>query len=403
MVAAGAPPGIGGTSRVIHRLLSEPEMPPLRIFADRVIRARVRGRVGAILPGRYRWLWKAPTTSRVPRLLQWLFGCANLASAAIVGVRAARVCRTENAGWVLSVVDSGISQVAGAIAARRAGLPHVLWVLDLWEENTYPSFERRIARRLERRLWRGAAAILVHSEEAAEHYAAKHCVQCHVLRTPIIDPGAAPARTAEGSPAEGSPAEIVCAGALYWAQADAVSRLERATARIGSSVVLTVLGDHESLTTPAPGAHRIERDVPDSRFRDRLARADLLFLGLSFHTSYPDIVRTAAPARFPEYLAAGTPMIVHAPAGSHVARRARALDLARVVDQPSDEALADAIREVLGDPEAAARRIVRARDCALAYDHRLVADEMIQTLARIADSASSPASPGGASSGAGTR
>ena len=383
---------------MLHRVLSAPEMPPLRIFADRAIRARVRGGVGAILPGRYRWLWKAPTTSRVPRPLQWLFGCANLTSAAIVGVRAARVCRTEKAGWVLSVVDSGISQIAGAIAARRAGLPHVLWVLDLWEENTYPSFDRRIARWLERRLWRGAAAIVVHSEEAAEHYAAKHCVQCQVLRTPIVDPGAAPARTAAGSPAE-----IVCAGALYWAQADAVSRLERATARIGSSVVLTVLGDHEGLITPAPGAHHVERDVPDGRFRDRLARADLLFLGLSFHTSYPDIVRTAAPARFPEYLAAGVPMIVHAPAGSHVARRASGLDLARVVDQPSDEALVDAIQEVLGDPEAAARRVMRAREGALAYDHRLVVDELIQTLARISGSASFPAPPGRTFGGAGTR
>jgi glycosyltransferase involved in cell wall biosynthesis len=369
---------------VVHRILSASEMPTLSVFADRSVRAGVRKGAGAILPGRYRWLWKAPTTSRVPRPLQWLFGCMNLASAVIVGVRAGRACRTENAGWVLSVVDSGISQIAGAIAARRAGLPHVLWVLDLWEENTYPNFDLLIARWLERRLWRGAAAILVHSEEAAEHYATKHCVQCQLLRTPIIDPGAVPVRTVEGSPAE-----IVCAGALYWAQADAISRLERATARIGSSVVLTVLGDHESLATPVPGAHRIERDVPESRFRDRLARADLLFLGLSFHTSYPEIIRTAAPARFPEYLAAGVPMVVHAPAGSHVVRRARELDLARVVDQPSDEALADAIKGVLDDPAAAGGQVARARACALEYDHRLVVGQLIETLTRLSIAASS--------------
>jgi glycosyltransferase involved in cell wall biosynthesis len=296
-------------------------------------------------------------------------------SALVVGVRAGRVCRVENAGWVLSVVDSGISQIAGAIAARIAGIPHVIWVLDLWEENTYPSFDRILARGLERRLWRGAAAVLVHSEEAAEHYASKHGVQCQVLRTPIIDPGAALPRTPEGSPAE-----IVCAGALYWAQADAVSRLERAAAQIGSDVEITVLGDNENLTRRTPAASRIERDIPEDGFRKRLARADLLFLGLSFHTSHPEIIRTAAPARFPEYLAAGVPIVVHAPAGSHIVRRARALDVAQVVDRPSDEALADAIRGVLSDPKTAAARVARARECALEYDHRLVVDQLVETL-----------------------
>jgi glycosyltransferase involved in cell wall biosynthesis len=159
-----------------------------------------------------------------------------------------------------------------------------------------------------------------------------------------------------------------------------VSRLERAAAQIGSDVEITVLGDNENLTRRTPAASRIERDIPEDGFRKRLARADLLFLGLSFHTSHPEIIRTAAPARFPEYLAAGVPIVVHAPAGSHIVRRARALDVAQVVDRPSDEALADAIRGVLSDPKTAAARVARARECALEYDHRLVVDQLVETL-----------------------
>ena len=257
LVAAGAPPGIGGTSLVIHRILSAPGMPALQVFVDRRVRRRVRAGVGAILPARYRWFWKAPTNSRIPAPLQWLCGCLNLLAAGIVGARAGRACRSEDAGWVLSVADSGISQIAGAIAARRAGVPHVLWALDLWEENTYPKFDRLVARRLERRLWRTAAAIVVHSEEAAEHYAAKHGVQCHVLRTPIRDPERLPAPSSRQAQTE-----ILCAGSLYWAQEDAVRRLERTIARMRPNLTLAILSDDETLTIDSLEADRIERAFP---------------------------------------------------------------------------------------------------------------------------------------------
>ncbi len=352
-------------------------MPPLQVFADRRVRRHVRAGVGAILPARYRWFWKAPTSSRIPAPLQWLCGCLNLLAAGIVGARAGRTCRSEDAGWVLSVVDSGISQIAGAIAARRAGVPHVLWVLDLWEENTYPQFDRLVARHLERRLWRTAAAIVVHSEEAAEHYAAKHDVQCHVLRTPIRDPERLPAPSSRQAQTE-----ILCAGSLYWAQEDAVRRLERTVARMRPKLTLTILSDDETLTTEALEADRIEMGVPEAHFRARLLEADMLFLGLSFNTAHPELIRTAAPARFPEYLATGVPLIVHAPPGSHVVRRAVELDAAEVVDRPTDEALKGAIQAVLNDPETAARRAARARTAALQHDHLAVAAQLAQVLER---------------------
>jgi glycosyltransferase involved in cell wall biosynthesis len=385
LVAAGAPPGIGGTSLVVHRILSAPGMPALQVFAGRRVRRLVRAGTGANLPGCYRWFWKAPTTSRIPQPLQWLLGCLNLFYAGITGVRAARACRARDAGWVLSVADSGISQIAGAIAARRAGVPHVLWVLDLWEENTYPPFDRFVARRLERRLWRSSAAILVHSEEAAEHYAVKHGVECHVLRTPIRHADHSPSRASRRLEAA---AEILCAGALYWAQEDAVQRLARVVHQLGPEVRLTILVDDEARIRGTLAAERIERGVPETAFRERLANADLLFLGLSFNAAHQEIIRTAAPARFPEYLASGVPLIVHAPAESHVARRSAQLDVAEVVDQPTDEALRSAIQAVLSDPDTASKRVERAQAAALEHDRSVVAAQLIEILQRTSNSGS---------------
>lgn len=294
------------------------------------------------------------------------------------------MCRSEDARCVLSVADSGISQIAGAIAARRADLPHVLWVLDLWEENTYPRFDRFVARVLERRLWRSSAAILVHSEEAAELYSVKHGVECHVLRTPIRNPGRLPWCS---SRAASTGIEILCAGALYWAQEEAVGRLARVIAELGPPVRLTILGDKDTLPAKALVGAYFERGVPEAQFRERLTQADVLFLGLSFNTAHPEVVKTAAPARFPEYLATGVPMIVHAPAGSHVARRAAELDAALVVDQPSDDILERAVRLVLSDPRTARWHAKRGQAAALEHDSVVVAAQLSEIL-RLASSSS---------------
>jgi glycosyltransferase involved in cell wall biosynthesis len=62
-----------------------------------------------------------------------------------------------------------------------------------------------------------------------------------------------------------------------------------------------------------------------------------------------------------EYLRAGAPILVHAPADSNVARLARAHDLGLVVDENDVAALAAAIRRFLENPAAAARYTANAQ------------------------------------------
>jgi hypothetical protein len=233
----------------------------------------------------------------------------------------------------------------------------VIWVLDPWEENAYSAGDRGMARRLERRLWRSAAAIVVHSEELSEHYARKHGVRCRVLPIPIEEhrPGPVNGR-AEGH------WEVLVAGSIYWAQSEALERVAQAV-RAVPGTYLTVVG--ATRRGRPVGADRQEPALPSAALRDRLARARLLVLGLSFDTAHPEVVRTAAPARLPEYLAAGVPLLVHAPAGSHVAELVRRQDLGTVVDTPDVAALVAAIRAARDEPAAGARRAARAQEFAL--------------------------------------
>jgi glycosyltransferase involved in cell wall biosynthesis len=82
-----------------------------------------------------------------------------------------------------------------------------------------------------------------------------------------------------------------------------------------------------------------------------LREATLLFLPLAWHTKSPDIIATATPGKFTDYLASGRPMLIHAPDYAFVSRYAKQHQLGLVVDQDSPELLAAAIREYLQHPE----------------------------------------------------
>ncbi len=96
--------------------------------------------------------------------------------------------------------------------------------------------------------------------------------------------------------------------------------------------------------------------------------ADILFLPLSFIWPNPEIVRTASPSKMPEYLAAGRPIIVHAPTFSYVANYARSERFALVVDQPDCGKLRQAIIDLKHNKELCHKLVTNARRTAMRHD-----------------------------------
>lgn len=360
-VHAHAPPTPGGTPVLIHRLLSGLSPATLHVLTDRALRRAVERDRERSLAGRYHYfLRKGPRGNRW-RVGRALNGAVNFALAIVAGIQAATIVRRTGAGWVVSVADEGFSPLAGAVAARLARRPHLVMVFDLWEENAYTEFERGFAHLVEGPLFRRASALIVTNEQMAEHYSAKHRLRSHVLATPV-DPELEP--TARGL--EGPPHEVLFAGAIYWAQEDALRRLAEAVAEMPEfSVTLLGSWDAENLARRSIRVDRVEDEVAPAVFRSRLASADILFLGLSFGSGHPDVIRTASPAKLPEYMLSGRPLLIHAPRGSHVAEYGRTYGFAEVVDEPDVEQLAAALRRIVADPEAAAARALKARELAL--------------------------------------
>lgn len=353
-VHAHAPPTRGGTPVLLERLLDG-------VAGDVVTDRRLRAAVDAGRPGvmRAEYHYFVAKGLRGNRFAagRVLTAVANALLAVPAALVVARAARRRSRPVVVSVIDSGISQLAGHIGARIARAPHVLMVFDLWAENAYTGPERVLARLLERRLLRAADAVVVHCREMAEFYMRKHGIQADVVPTPIDL--WEPARKASRK----SPCEVLFAGALYWAQEDAVRRLASAVHRL-DDVHLTLVGsgaDRSNLERRGLYPDTALPALPPSELRRRIEAADVVVVALSFASDHPDVIATASPAKLPEYMASGTPILVHAPRGSHVAEYARERGFAEVVDSPDEGALAAALLRIIGDDKHAAKLAARAR------------------------------------------
>jgi glycosyltransferase involved in cell wall biosynthesis len=79
--------------------------------------------------------------------------------------------------------------------------------------------------------------------------------------------------------------------------------------------------------------------------------ADILFLPLAFNSPYPDIIKTSAPGKMGEYLAAKKPVLVHAPSDSFISWYFRKYNCGCVVDEDDPKKLAQKIIRLLNDTE----------------------------------------------------
>lgn len=96
--------------------------------------------------------------------------------------------------------------------------------------------------------------------------------------------------------------------------------------------------------------------------------ADILFLPLSFTWKSLEIIKTAVPSKMPEYLAAGRPILVHAPDYSYVSKYAREEGFGLVVDRLDPVLLRQAILDLKEDEELCSRLVTNAREVVKRHD-----------------------------------
>lgn len=264
--------------------------------------------------------------------------------------------------------------IAAYFMHRITGLPVFTYVMDdpvgaltNWglQSLVYSLFMSRFLRRC-KQIW-GV------SDGMCEHLEKTFGVACLPL-LPLVDLEDFQCASVGRSGPSGGAFHIVYTGSIYSAQVDAVRRLvhilnQQPELGAADSVPMIL-----TFYTSAPAGvlerqrlmgKNIRRDaVRHEDIAKVVAQADLAFLPLSFDPGMRHVVETSFPSKIAEYLAAGVPILVHAPRYSTVSRYCRQHDCGFVVDEPSEDSLRDALKRLAADPWLRQKLAVRAREIA---------------------------------------
>lgn len=268
-----------------------------------------------------------------------------------------------------------------ACTASPFDLPASLWValrqrrplaVYLFDDPIYqwpPGPLRRVARFFEPLWSRVASTIFAPNEAMVDTFARRRGRVPVLIRNPVsMDAFGASDRPWPVNPAA---RRIVYTGSVYHAQSDAFVNLVQALELVrGWSLHI-----YTSQTAAQIAALGIQG--PNVCVHDHLSQegsyeaqrsSDLLFLPLAFRSSVPEVLKTSAPMKMGEYLASGRPVLVHAPADLFVVGHMRQHDAALIVDQPSPEMLANALKDIVGNADL--RRSICANAFNLAQQYR---------------------------------
>ena len=243
--------------------------------------------------------------------------------------------------------------IAAYFIHRITGLPIYMYIMD------DPAGARRadgsqptLYRVLMPRLVRACKRVWGVSDGMCEYFAHTYNVKCLPL-LPLLDLEGFQKKDARRAERSNGSFHIVFIGSIYSAQVDSVRRLVRVVGqdpgRMGNPDAKT----HLTLYTSAPVAaleqlgvmgKNVRRDeVNHEDIANVMAAADLAFLPLSFEPDMRHIVETSFPSKIAEYLAAGIPILVHAPTYSAAARYCLEHACGLVVGEPSEASLRDAL------------------------------------------------------------
>jgi glycosyltransferase involved in cell wall biosynthesis len=356
VVSHAVPPAWSGQAMVLARLFS-------RIAPERLVVITKAATPPA--PGVGAWYCLPGEPLESARLGRGLLGDWSVAvRVAVRGIRIARRARREGCDVIVACTGDLIDLPASGIACRLLRIPLVVYSFDdyLSQWRFSPQALCR-ARLLEPVVLRIAAAVIVPNEAAAAEVANRWSGTPRVVRNPACGPAAA-------GPAPPPPAcTILYTGAIYHVNESAfrtlIAGLDLA-AELDPELVIYTAQDRDRIAAEGVAGPRVRvhPHVDPGVASDLQRSAAILFLGFSFDSSVPEIVRTSAPGKLSDYLASGVPILALAPPGSFLAEFLATRGCGLVVDRDSPEAVADAIRRLRGDAPLRESLVAAALACA---------------------------------------
>jgi glycosyltransferase involved in cell wall biosynthesis len=278
----------------------------------------------------------------------------------------AEIIKREKCEAVIACTGDVTLLPAGYLAGLRARVPFYAYVFDHY---SYREWDDPIAafwaRRFEPLLMKRAKGVIALNEVLRDDLRERFGVEAAVIHNAFdITPYATAGRPDAGQRGDSGEVNIVYTGAVYEAHFGAFRNLMAAIRMLDRP------GIRLHLYTNQPDATLERENVRGPIIRHRQQsmtemprvqmEADILFLPLAFDSPYPGLVKTSAPTKLGEYLAARRPILVHAPRDSFVSRYFSEHECGVVVDEDDPARLAEGIELILGDSELCRRLIANA-------------------------------------------
>jgi glycosyltransferase involved in cell wall biosynthesis len=233
------------------------------------------------------------------------------------------------------------------ITCKILGLPLILYIFDDYVLREV-KHRRYLALLLEHILKKYPTSIIVTNELLKEDYERRGFKKVDIVRNPT------PARRIVELrksilKIQKEHFEISFFGAIYNVHYDSIKRLIDALSITKKSWVLSIYTSANINKLKEMGFNNdrvnINPHIDHESAINYMMQSDALFLPLAFNSN-PEIIRTSSPGKIGDYLASGSPIIVHAPPYSFTSIFFKQHKCGLVVDKPETRDLARALDDI---------------------------------------------------------
>ena len=287
-----------------------------------------------------------------------------------VTAKGLKIIRKENINSIFAVADHYV-EIAALLMQWLTGKKVVVWFPDLYygyDEKFVPKFEKLLLKFCEPLILKWAENVLVASSATKNYYKEKYGIELIELKHSVE------LNRYNELPNEQPKNDLITimfTGIItqchYDSILDMVSVIEEFR-DINIKFLLVTTTNFDQLKQLGIKGKRVFYRVANREEMPKVQQsADILFLPLAFEYYSELNVRTASPSKLPEYLAAGRPILVYAPAHSFYVKYAREHDFALIVDQKNPDLLSKGILELYNNESLRKRLVANSRKVALDF------------------------------------
>ncbi|MFA6393164.1 MAG: glycosyltransferase [Candidatus Paceibacterota bacterium] len=393
LISSYAPPALGGPQN-LYNLLRDTDPNSYCILTSFYNIDNLSARVGTWLKGEYIFYDSTSTTKNITDIqdnasstikkrdfvsklkhfvkrfsfARSIFGVAIILSQIIaVILKGKKVIKNKGINSIIGFSDYGPAMVGSYILHKITKKRYLIFLFDIYKGNLFPFPGNLLANILEKHMFKSVDKIIVTNEGTRDFYIkrygkdiSKKIITIHNSTFP--EPYLKTKEFFEAKP----PYTIIFTGRIYWPQIRSIKNLMEAISEINDIEIKL------KIYSPSPKDYlkkigifeskNIEINVTSpTEIPEIQSNADILFLPLSWHTQSQAIIDTATPGKLTDYLMAGRPILIHAPASTFLAKYAKENNFAEVVDEENSDILKKAIKKLIIDKEYSSNLIINAR------------------------------------------